>query len=577
VLALTALLLLPLMAFTGFAIDLGSWAGTASRAQAAADAAALSGVVYLPDLPARAISVARETAAKNGYTDGVNGVTVTATPNSRNELDVVIFDPNVGQYFSSVFTDPPDITRSATAEFIRPVAMGSPSAHLGQDPELTVDPAFVLNTAGPGSTKENGDKRSTTNCTNAHAGCTGGVNSDYSPDGYLYAVEVNTATSASGQPLKIEVFDPAYVYNGDSCESANNPDPNFSAGQLTNLASRYSDTRATARYQRGRTLYCMGDQNLAGSTGNPNSVITTYIVRAPDDTPSDLSDNPAICAITFDPYNPNGTTQMYDRLNTNAVVGRENQRFGDHYRKWFPVCTVPSGQVQEGTYVLQVRTNANLSAPPTMGSGLSASNINAGLTGAGSLENASGATNTSGYNRYTLRAGRGSNLTNDYLTAFTGVSVSGIGHLPIYMNRISPSAEFHLARIVPETAGKTLQLIFWDMADLSGTGVSATFTLIPPPDSSGTPFQCTFSRDGTTPPPGAVISGCSASGLTNANYNGRNMIVRIPIPGNYNCDVDDPNGCWTKVRVQVVGSGASAADTTTWSASMTGDPIRLIR
>ena len=148
VLIITALLLLPLLAFTGFAVDLGVWAGTASSVQAAADASALAGVVYLPDLSAKAISVAKETARKNGYQDGVNGVTVTVTPNSRNELDVAIFDPNVGQYFSSVFTDAPDITRSATAEFIRPVAMGSPSAQLGQDPERNFSPKFVLNTSG---------------------------------------------------------------------------------------------------------------------------------------------------------------------------------------------------------------------------------------------------------------------------------------------------------------------------------------------------------------------------------------------------------------------------------------------
>jgi hypothetical protein len=175
-------------------------------------------------------------------------------------------------------------------------------------------------------------------------------------------------------------------------------------------------------------------------------------------------------------------------------------------------------------------------------------------------------------------SGRAGNLTNDYVTAFNGVSVSGVGHLPIYMNRLAPPAEFYLARIVPETAGKTLQLIFWDMADISGG--SARFTLIPPSDASGSPFACTFSRDGTVPPPGVTVSGCSVSGITSAGtgggYNGRNMIVRIPIPGNYNCDVADPEGCWTKVRVEAIGA-TSAADTTTWSASMTGDPIRLIR
>ncbi len=355
VLIITALLLLPLLAFTGFAIDLGTWAGTASKVQAASDAAALAGVVYLPDQTAKAISVAKETAKKNGYEDGVNGVTVTVTPNERNELDVLIFDPNVGQYFSSAFTDPPDISRGATAEFIRPVAMGSPSAALGQDPERGFNPAFVLNVAGRGAKKENGDKRSTGDCTNSNAGCTGGINSDYSTDGYLYSVDVG-AGSAAGQPLKIEVYDPAYTYNGDTC-TANN----LTAAQINQLALNHpGDTYGTQRYQSGTSTWCMGDQNLAGSTVN-----TTYIVRAPDSTPSDLSDNPAVCAITFSPYDPGSANAMFTLLDSNATRGLENQVYRNHYRKWFPICTVPAGQVQQGSYVVQVRTNADLSSPLT--------------------------------------------------------------------------------------------------------------------------------------------------------------------------------------------------------------------
>ncbi len=46
------------------------------------------------------------------------------------------------------------------------------------------------------------------------------------------------------------------------------------------------------------------------------------------------------------------------------------------------------------------------------------------------------------------------------------------------MNQLGATAEFFLARITPETAGKTLQLTFWDMADIGGG--SATFTLLPP-------------------------------------------------------------------------------------------------
>ena len=72
------------------------------------------------------------------------------------------------------------------------------------------------------------------------------------------------------------------------------------------------------------------------------------------------------------------------------------------------------------------------------------------------------------------------------------------------------------------------------------------------------------------------MRGCQLSGITSANYNGRNVVVKIPIPGDYTCDVADPLGCWTKVRVTVVGAGGTPADTTTWSAPTTGDPIRLI-
>src|SRR5690242_7430200 len=47
------------------------------RMQRAADAAALAGAIYLPGDPTTAYAVARAEAAKNGYTNGANGVVVT--------------------------------------------------------------------------------------------------------------------------------------------------------------------------------------------------------------------------------------------------------------------------------------------------------------------------------------------------------------------------------------------------------------------------------------------------------------------------------------------------------------------
>jgi hypothetical protein len=592
VLILTAFLLLPLLAFTGFAVDLGAWTATASKAQNAADAASLAGVVYLPDLPTKATSVAIETARKNGYQNGVNGVTVTVTPSARNELTVRIFDPEVDQYFSSaLLTSPPTISRSATSEFIRPVSMGSPEAQAGQDPERGFNPQFVLNTAGWSTNKQNGDKRSAGQCGGSWAGCdpvntAGGVNTDYSRPGYLYTVNVGP-TATSGQPLRFEVYDPAFVFNDDACGTNN-----MSAAQITTLQTTFgaTDPFAGQRYQGGRTPWCMGDQNLtAQGTANGSSIVTTYIVRAPDDTPSDLSDNPAVCAISFDAYgNPGQGSQpwinpartggngIFDLITSDTPRGRENVLFRDHYRKWFPICTIPAGAVEQGDYVVQIRTNADLSSPVR--------DITGGLTsGAGSLESAATPLpTTGGHNRYTMRTGFGTGAVGAQSslstvpaapTTFEGVRLSAVGNLPIYMNQLGATAEFFLARITPETAGKTLQLVFWDMADIGGG--SATFTLVQPADYAGT-FACAFSRDGG-PIVGATATGCTLSGITSANYNGRNVQVRIPIPGTYNCNVADPLGCWVKVRVAVVGAGATPADTTTWSAAMTGDPIRLIR
>jgi hypothetical protein len=594
VLPLTALMIIPLFLFTGFAVDLGSWTAHASRAQAAADAAALAGVVYLPERPNVAIDKALEAAAKNGFVDGVDGVEVVVQPTARNELRVSIFDPNVKQYFSSVFVDDPTINRGATAEFIRPVPMGSPDTLSGQDPERAAgDPdspynrRYVLNVAGPATRKENGDKRTAKSCVNSHAGCVppnadNYNNSDYSDDGYYFTVKVDESHPV-GQPLSIEVYDPAYVYNGDICanDGSANPNNQLTPAQVDQLAVNHpGDPFWSQRYSPNRTVWCTGDQRLRQPGNRGASIFTTYIVRAPDDTPSDVTDNPAICAISFDPYGDpvNGSTGwinpsrsggdgIFDLLDSDEPRGRENVRFRDHYRKWFPVCAVPAGSVRTGDYVLQIRTNADLSNPRY--------STTAGLTsGAGSLEQAaSPLPNTGGHNRYNLRAGFGTDLTFASPAAFNGLALSALGHLPIYMNQQGAVAEFYLARITPETAGKTLQLTFWDMADIGGQ--SAAFELLSPSDATVPLDDCTFSRD-PSPLVGVTTSGCRIQGITTANYNGRNVIVMIPIPPGYNCAVDDPAGCWTKVRVDV-STGGDVRDTTTWSATMTGDPVRLIR
>ena len=67
------------MGLCAIALDVSWYWLNGLRMQRAADAAALAGVVHLPADPTTAVSVALDEAEKNGYTDGVGGVSVVPT------------------------------------------------------------------------------------------------------------------------------------------------------------------------------------------------------------------------------------------------------------------------------------------------------------------------------------------------------------------------------------------------------------------------------------------------------------------------------------------------------------------
>ena len=95
-----ALLLVPLLLMVGFSVDVGYWYNRTAAIQKAADAAALAGVVWLPDLD-KAEDYALEAAARNGFVDGVDQISVDVSQVQGNEhqLRVRITDPSVGSYF----------------------------------------------------------------------------------------------------------------------------------------------------------------------------------------------------------------------------------------------------------------------------------------------------------------------------------------------------------------------------------------------------------------------------------------------------------------------------------------------
>jgi len=186
-------LLLGLMALV---IDVGNLWNASIHVQLAAEAAALAGVPYMPGDFGTAASIARDEAARNGYSSS-NGATVTPTADveSDRRLDVTI-SADAGTFFLRVFgVDRVRITRAATAEYTLPVPMGSPLSNLGDN-----SGKFWLVVAAQGSDRGNGDGYG------AYYNPKPSLNADYDANGYMYAIDVPAGAGSTS----VDVYDPTF-------------------------------------------------------------------------------------------------------------------------------------------------------------------------------------------------------------------------------------------------------------------------------------------------------------------------------------------------------------------------------
>ena len=565
-----ALFLFILLVFAGFAVDLTNWYLNAERVQRAADAGAHAGVVFLPADLTTATSTAKAETAKNGYTTGGTGaagstITVTQEPNP-NRLRVKV-STNVPNFFLGMIgLASTKVTQEAVAEYVAPVPMGSPQNKLGNDPEGT-DPGTQLwvNAAGPSTGKQQGERYGSKLCNSSpkEYGCSGTASTEYATDGYLYAVDVSSAVA--GQPLTFQIFDGVYVNTGSTCDrtassktimptSTSLTTTQWSAlvAKFPDAATRFGQPSTTA----GAAAFCPGDAAYAGSSPVGN-VSTTFIVRAPDTTEWSDTDNPVVstatCApVTMGTLNPTTATDIYNQL-TGASSGVVNANdgvltFAETFHRFATVCTIPAGSVQAGRYILQVRTNATSAAPTVYSSSVA----------------------TEGANHYSIRVGFGTTG----LAAVDGanVTVSARGRLPIFANANGANTQFYVARVLPYDAGRTLRINLFDMGESSQAG---TLRILGPTEYTGTISGCTITRDdnavlNTTP------SLCQLNNvLSTGGYNGRLLTIDVPIPTNYTCSSSSPTGCWMRIQASYP-VGATVNDATTWSASILGNPVRLV-
>lgn len=75
-----------------------------------------------------------------------------------------------------------------------------------------------------------------------------------------------------------------------------------------------------------------------------------------------MTDNPAICAISFSPYTSGYFSKLdQTRPGWNSNQGFENLPFWKIFRRWVDICTISSPVV--GDYVTQITTTADQSSP----------------------------------------------------------------------------------------------------------------------------------------------------------------------------------------------------------------------
>src|SRR5947209_2355759 len=225
-LAIVALMLTALFGFMGLVADIGWYELNMVRVQRAADAAALAGVVYLPGNVAGAVTAAQAEAAKNGFVNGVNGVTVTSVQDPLNGavLNVTVSGP-VRTFFARLFGVASfTARRNARAEFVLPIPMGSPEDYYGinvlcrnsdtppacpQVPSATgvgnlAPLGFFGGVEARGTDRTNGDAYSTYYNGNPT------LNTDFDTDGYSYVVDFPTGTVGGS----VWLYDPMFCATG---------------------------------------------------------------------------------------------------------------------------------------------------------------------------------------------------------------------------------------------------------------------------------------------------------------------------------------------------------------------------
>jgi Flp pilus assembly protein TadG len=556
------------------------------RVQKAADAAAMAGVTWMPQDLGQATSVARDVSSRNGYPNSGSSTVTVKTGHQPSQLDVTVTS-TVDNIFGRLFgIGSGTVSRHAISDYTGPQPMGSPCNTFGNEPEGTPNalpvgsqlqvpvnadcpqyPQFWMNVNGPEIFKGSGDEYGVRKCEadNNHGlkifGCTGATNDEFRPEGYFLLVRVTK--DAIGQPVTIQLYDPAFVETNDTCTAGVLQD----FGTIANNMNIYAPD-AVERYKKTTSSpnrFCTGDNQNQKSK---DATITSYGLRKPAGSQNPLDGEPVGgCTRQYPGYyypdlDEGKDSRGRQRPNLDGFQAKYltstdpayNADLARVFHQWASLCTFTPDQA--GDYYLQVRTNVALGGPVNDAASYKPADAASSkvFTQAGDDLSVQGG----GSNRFAVRA---------YGGPSGSVSVAAYGRMPIYANATAASSTFNLIRVLPGAAGKTMVFKFFDVGDVSGN-TGGVVQVLPPTEWTTALKDCTGTGYKTEPLPT-----CSVSGVKTDPWNGQSETINVPVPIGYTCDVNSAGGCWFRVKVTFT---AGVTDTTTWTASIVGDPVRLI-
>ncbi|MGD9956810.1 MAG: pilus assembly protein TadG-related protein, partial [Candidatus Nanopelagicales bacterium] len=388
---LVALLLPVLLGFAALAVDVARWYVEMERIQKAADAAALAGVVYMPQDFAQAQTTALAVAAKNGYAPSAD-VSVTVEQGPRPSQLLVTVTSEVPNAFGAIFgVGTTRLSRSATSDYAGPVPMGSPCNLFGNEPlgsgELTAGsaanctfgslPNFWANIAGPATSKQNGDRYATQGCTSSSDSYCLGAGQRDNCDHFgatncqgasvvgktVYYYKVRIAPGAG--TVDIQIYDPAFINVGDHCTanlrpaSSSNPDwagSNTPNPYVTDAKKRYAYGDATTTPVSTGT-FCTGDNRFGFGSVNPT---TTYALLAPNDSGDPAKSQPVGSCSPRQFRGFDGDLTRYLDVSTPEGRSADGDYVQRNFRRWVSIgCSVSAPATGFDDYFLAVRTNLN--------------------------------------------------------------------------------------------------------------------------------------------------------------------------------------------------------------------------